>query len=164
MFYLSVSKGVLVSVGVSGGAYHTHTFDASTGTPLWQQSHKWKRDHHGGGLQHPVIIDGVIYLEFKGIDLRKGNIVRDDLPDRRGCGTMSGAGKSLFFRHYDHTMWDLETNKRTTLPGLRSGCWLSLIPAGGLLLAPESSSGCSCANPIQTSVAYRPAAHKAGSK
>ncbi len=164
VFYLSVSKGVLVSVGVSGGAYHTHTFDASTGTPLWQQSHKWKRDHHGGGLQHPVIIDGVIYLEFKGIDLRKGNIVRDDLPDRRGCGTMSGAGKSLFFRHYDHTMWDLETNKRTTLPGLRSGCWLSLIPAGGLLLAPESSSGCSCANPIQTSVAYRPAAHKAGSK
>jgi outer membrane protein assembly factor BamB len=158
-FYLSVSAGVLVAVGTSG-AYHVHAFDSSTGTPMWQHSHKWKRDHHGGGLQHPVIINGVVYVEFKGLDLRKGDVLREDLPDRRGCGTMSASGNSIFFRHYDHTMWNPETNAKTTLTGIRSGCWLSLIPAGGLLLAPESSSGCSCANPIQTSVAYRPKASK----
>ena len=29
-------------------------------------------------------------------------------------------------------------------------------PAGGLVLLPESSSGCSCAYPMQASVAYAP--------
>jgi hypothetical protein len=33
---------------------------------------------------------------------------------------------------------------------------LGMIPAGGLLLAPEASAGCSCANAIQTSVGYVP--------
>ena len=46
---------------------------------MWQHTHKWKRDHHGGGLQHPVIIDDVIYVEFKGLSLRKGTVVREDL-------------------------------------------------------------------------------------
>ena len=154
-FYLSASQGVLIAVGTSG-AYHVHAFDGSTGSPLWQHTHEFRRDHHGGGMQHPVILDGVVYVDSKGLDLHRGVVRREDLPERRGCGTMSASGNSLFFRHYDHTVWDLVTNKTTTLTGLRSGCWLSMIPAGGLLLAPEASSGCSCANPIQASVAYRP--------
>ena len=40
-----------------------------------------------------------------------------------------------------------------TLPSLVC----NIIPAGGLVLIPEFSSGCSCAYPIQTSVAFRPA-------
>ena len=40
--------------------------------------------------------------------------------------------------------------------GIRSGCWLSMIPAGGLLLAPETSAGCSCTHAIQTSIGYIP--------
>ena len=134
----------------------SHGFDASTGEPRWQHAHKVQKTHHGGAMQHPVILDGVVYLEQKALDLQKGRVLRGDLPSRRGCGTMSASGETLFFRNYDHTIWNPKTNKVTVLPGIRSGCWLSLIPAGGLLLAPESSSGCSCANPIQTSVAYRP--------
>ncbi|MEE2885995.1 MAG: LamG-like jellyroll fold domain-containing protein [Planctomycetota bacterium] len=155
VFYLSLSTGVLVAVGTST-KYHAHGFEASTGQPKWQHSHAVKKDHHGGAMQHPVILDGVVYVEQKALDLQKGKVVREDIPGRRGCGTMTASGQTLFFRHYDHTIWNPTTKKLTVLPGIRSGCWLSLIPAGGLLLAPESSSGCSCANPIQTSVAYRP--------
>jgi len=155
VFYLSLSAGVLVAAGTSSH-YHAHGFEASTGQPKWQHSHAVTKNHHGGAMQHPVILDGVVYLELKGLDLQSGKLLREDIPGRRGCGTMTASGQTLFFRHYDHTIWNPETKKMTVLPGIRSGCWLSLIPAGGLLLAPESSSGCSCANPIQTSVAYRP--------
>jgi hypothetical protein len=43
----------------------------------------------------------------------------------------------------------------------RPGCWLNILAAGGLVLIPESSSGCTCAYPIQTSIAFVPKA-KAG--
>jgi outer membrane protein assembly factor BamB len=155
VFYLSLSQGMLVTVGTSSH-YHAHGFDASTGELKWQHSHAVKKNHHGGAMQHPVILNGVVYVEQKALDLQNGKVVREDVPGRRGCGTMTASGQTLFFRHYDHTIWNPVTKKLTVLPGIRSGCWLSMIPAGGLLLAPESSSGCSCANPIQTSVAYRP--------
>lgn len=38
----------------------------------------------------------------------------------------------------------------------RSGCLINMIPAGRLLLMPEASSGCSCAFPVQTSMAFVP--------
>ncbi len=36
----------------------------------------------------------------------------------------------------------------------RPGCWINIIPAGGLVLVPEASSGCSCNHPIQTSFGF----------
>ncbi|MFM1556290.1 MAG: hypothetical protein ACKJR1_07370, partial [Limisphaerales bacterium] len=87
---------------------------------------------------------------------RKGTEVRTDLPQRRGCGNMAASNHSMFFRHYFHGIWDLETNKKSQLEGIRSGCWLGIIPAQGLMLAPESSSGCSCTHSIQTSAAWVP--------
>jgi hypothetical protein len=38
----------------------------------------------------------------------------------------------------------------------RPGCWINMIPAGGLVLIPEASSGCTCGFSLQTSVAYIP--------
>ena len=76
--------------------------------------------------------------------------------DWHGCGVMSASNHSVFSRYEYHGMLDLDTNKRTEFLGVRSGCWLSLIPSGGLLLAPETSAGCSCGHSIQTSLAYVP--------
>ncbi|MFM7803025.1 MAG: hypothetical protein ACKPGK_00815, partial [Verrucomicrobiota bacterium] len=88
--------------------------------------------------------------------LTSGDLVRKDLPERRGCGVMSAGRHAIFFRHHFHGMWDLESDKRTQFEGIRSGCWLSIIPAGGMLLAPETSAGCSCTHAIQTSIGYLP--------
>ncbi len=38
----------------------------------------------------------------------------------------------------------------------RPGCWINIIPAGGLVLIPEASSGCTCGFSLQTSIAYIP--------
>jgi len=40
----------------------------------------------------------------------------------------------------------------------RPGCWINMIPAGGLILIPEASSGCTCGFSLQTSLAYIPEA------
>ena len=38
----------------------------------------------------------------------------------------------------------------------RPGCWLNIIPANGLILVPESSSGCTCGYSLQSSLAFAP--------
>ena len=36
---------------------------------------------------------------------------------------------------------------------MRPGCWINTIPAAGLAMIPEASSGCICSYPLQTTVA-----------
>ena len=169
MTYLVYSQNTVVVTGTDKDkTFHTFAFNAPspTGKPdevqrlviggqgLWSESHKEEKGHHSGHLQHPVVVDGVFYSDQRAFDLKTGKVVRTDLPSRRGCGTMSAGRYALFFRNYFHSMWDLATDKRTQFEGIRGGCWLGLVPAGGMLLAPESSAGCSCTHAIQTSVGY----------
>ena len=172
MTYLLYAKGTLVATGTDKDKnYHTFGIAAEeqtrkakdgssvhipAGSLLWEDHHKEGKGHHSGHLQHPVVIGDTYYSDQWAFDLTTGKELRDDLPERRGCGTMSASNHTMFFRHYSHGMWDLITNKRSQFEGIRSGCWLSLIPAGGMLLAPETSAGCSCTHSIQTSLGYLP--------
>jgi len=170
--YLSYAKNTLVAMGADRDkAYHVYAIEtepqtppAPDGTPsidtagsiLWEQHFQAARTHHSGHLQRPVIVQETLYTDKRAFDLKTGTLIRSDLPERRGCGTMSASLNSLFYRHHFHGMWDLKTDQRIQFEGIRSGCWLSLISAGGILLGPETSAGCSCTHAIQTSVAYVP--------
>lgn len=175
MSYLVYANDTLIATGTDRDKnFHVYAFDTTmtqgtdesgektliptSGNLLWQESHKEDKGHHSGHLQHPVVIGNTFFSDQRSMNLKTGEILSKDLPERRGCGTMSAAQNSVFFRHHFHGMWDLKTDKRTQFEGIRSGCWLSLIPAGGLLLAPETSAGCSCTHSIQTTVAYIPTA------
>lgn len=172
MTYMVYGNDTLVVTGTDRDK-HFHTFAFNTkdtsetaanelepiqvpGTLLWSESHKEDKGHHSGHLQHPLVIGDTFFSDQRSFSLRDGKLLRTDLPERRGCGTMSAAQNTVFFRHYYHGQWDLKTDKRVQFEGLRSGCWLGMIPANGLLLAPEASAGCSCANAIQTSIGYIP--------
>jgi outer membrane protein assembly factor BamB len=171
MLYLAYGSRTLVVVGSSEKDYHLWAYDAPAPSPqpettptdvmlsgvkLWEQHHPFAREDHGGAIQHPLIVGHVLYSERRAFDLRGGKQLRDDLPERRGCGAMAAAQHSFFYRHHFHGMWDLETDQRTQFLGIRGGCWIGMIPSGGLVLAPETSSGCSCTHSVQTSVAYIP--------
>jgi outer membrane protein assembly factor BamB len=155
VFYMLYAKDTLVILSTTD-KYHLHAFDAKNGEQLWEQHYNWRRDNHGGSMQHPVIVGDVVYGEPSAFDLRSGRVVRETIPQRDKCGTMSGCANALVFRDHYHSIWDLATDKWTQLEGVRSGCWLSIIPAGGIVLAPEASSGCFCTHPIQTSMAFLP--------
>jgi hypothetical protein len=123
---------------------------------MWDQGFAWARDHHGGKVQHPVVFGGKVFAENKVFDLKTGEALQIPVPSRRGCGTMSASANHLFFRNHNHETFNPDTGERSEWAAIRGGCWLNMIPAGGLLLTPEASSGCSCNNPLQTTAAFRP--------
>ena len=139
-----------------------HGFDAVTGTCRWRQEGDtgWGiGGRHGEQHRHPVIVGDTIYAEPLAYDLHTGapkqgwNLKRNG----GGCGTLSASASCLFYRSGNPILLDLPEDRRLPLNRVsRSGCWVNIIPAGGLVLIPESSSGCTCAYPLQTSFAYAP--------
>jgi len=172
MLFLVHAEGTLVATGSDRNhMYHTYAYDVSspalrfkTEKPevpeLWRQKYDaFKRkndDGHGEHIQHPVVIGEAFFADSRAFHLRTGKLLPIVFPERRGCGIMSASKHSMFYREHFHGMWDLEADKKIQFEGIRSGCWLGIIPAQGLMLAPESSSGCSCTHSIQTSAAWVP--------
>ena len=180
MLYLIHAKGTLLAAGSDRAKkYHTYAYDVSS--PALRFGEKpiinadipllWKKEHvagiprrgkpttdHGGLIQHPLVVQEVVYTDNRAYALRTGKDLNIKLPDRVKCGNMAASNHSMFFRNFYHGIWDMETDERIQLEGIRSGCWLGIIPAQGLMLAPESSSGCSCTHSIQTSAAWIPKA------
>ncbi len=142
--------------------YDLHAFDAITGKSLWRQSKpsgKGTGGSHGEQDQRPVIVGNTVYLEPHAWKLDTGEPVEDwKFGGRRGCGIVSASEQALFFRAGNPTAMNLKTRKRTKITAVsRPGCWINIIPAGGLLLIPEASSGCTCGYPVQASMAFIPA-------
>ncbi|MCX5769291.1 MAG: PQQ-binding-like beta-propeller repeat protein [Candidatus Hydrogenedentes bacterium] len=173
IIYLSYASDTLVVTG-SGNRegrawYYLYGFDAATGTPMWQANHPNNKrgigGDHGEQIHHPVIVGDVVYAEPVAYALRTGARVGPSgaksewaMEKREGCGTVSASARCLFYRDGHPCVQNLlPESPRTKLNYVtRPGCWINVIPAGGLILIPEASSGCSCPYPLQTSLAYIP--------
>ena len=138
-------------------------FDADSGRQLWQKVQNTGAQvggAHGEQDLHPVIVGNRLYCEPLAFDLDTGKPIDDwkwTYGRRRGCGTISASASTFFFRHSHPTMFDLTGNSYSKVTtSSRPGCWINMIPAGGLLLIPEASSGCSCNYAIQSSMAFLP--------
>lgn len=103
--------------------------------------------------------------DFHGIDIKTGkHVSRIDpitgttkdwvIARTRGCGNSVCSENLIFFRSGSAGYFNMENDGGTSnLGGFRSGCKNSLIPAGGILNAPNIASGCSCNYPVFTSLA-----------
>ena len=156
-FYLQATPEAIL-ITASNTQYHLYAFSPTDGQPIWQRSNPWPNDHHSGHIQHPVILDRTIYLQPNGYDLLSGEIVTTKVGSRSGCHTYIGARDALIFRGAGRqvAMWDREKETVTAWPRLRPSCWLSLIPANGMLLVPEGGGGCSCGGWMETSIGFAP--------
>ena len=170
--FISGANGKLVVVGSRNDGedrkqsrvrYEIHVVDAKTGNMVWnisQQQPTGINGDHGEQDHHPVIVGDNLYCEPFAYKLDSGKPLANwkwKTAHRRGCGTISASANSFFFRQSNPTMFDLKTNaysKVTTTT--RPGCWINMIPTGGLLLIPEASSGCTCNYAVQTSLAFLP--------
>ena len=171
--YLSYADGRLI---MSGNQYvekrlwyHVLALDAATGRDLWHESHNsgYKPGGgHGEQNRHPTLVGDTVYAYPRAYALASGRPVEGWTFARHGhgCGNISASMSNLFWRGANPWRWDLgpggQPHRLNTVT--RPGCFINMIPAGGLLLIPEASSGCTCAYPIQTSVAYVPAEDVAG--
>ena len=150
--------------------YRVHCYSAKSGRELWSASHlkgKPGAFTHGEQVHHPVILGDRLIAEPAIYELATGKRLGPlDVPadwnlKRPGhsCGTLAGAGDCLFFRAANPTVLDLgqsAAGRFRVLAPTRPGCWINILPAQGLVLIPEASSGCVCHFSLQTSMAFRP--------
>ncbi len=142
--------------------YYVYGFSAEDGAALWAGNHRNNKKgtiDHGKEVHHPAIAGGVVYAEPVAYALRTGDRI-EGLEFPRGghsCGTISASSASLFYRGNNPQVFDIASRTRTALNNVtRPGCWINMIPAGGLVLLPEASSGCTCVYSLQTSMAFAP--------
>jgi outer membrane protein assembly factor BamB len=143
--------------------YYYKAFDARSGQIRWDVSHDSglaTDGGHGEYNRHPTIIEDIVYAWPYAYNLNTGKKIDEWKFDRRGhgCGGVSASAQCMFWRGGNPWMYDLGANggpaRLNTIT--RPGCWINIIPAGGLVLIPEASSGCTCGFPLQTSMAYIP--------
>lgn len=141
--------------------YFFRGYNASTGEIDWQQKHVTGLPYngsHGEQNRHPTIVGDTIYTWPYAYKLKTGKKVDAWKFDRmgHGCGGVSASASCLFWRGGNPWMYGLypggEPSAMTKVT--RPGCWINILPVGGLVLIPESSSGCTCAFPVQASMAF----------
>lgn len=165
--YLNYAKGIVLLSGskLVGETirYHYDAFDSLLGGLVWSTSHDTDLANDGGHGEynrHPTIVDNTVYAWPYAYNLRAGEQLAGWKMDRRGygCGAVSASAQCLFWRGWNPWMYDLgEGGGAAKLTSVtRPGCWINIIPAGGLVLVPEASSGCTCGFSVQTSMAFIP--------
>ena len=130
------------------------------GSLLWQKPI--------GNRVRPVVIGDTLHAEPWAYDLRTGEqrtrihpvTGREELWQfaRPGhhCGCPAASPHALFFRSFTLGWYDLVKDFGTQhFGGQRPGCWINFIPANGLLMMPEASSGCMCPFPNMCTVVFK---------
>ncbi len=155
VFFLAHGEGHLAAVASGKGQFHVQTFNDQTGKKSWESTFRWMKGDHGGHMSRPAIVDGSLYVRPQAFNLKTGEAQDVRLPGG-GCGTYACTENALFFRAGNVTVWNRQNAEVTSWNRLRPDCWLSTIPAGGMLLSPEGGGGCSCGSWMETSIGFVP--------
>ena len=158
--YLAHSNQHLVLVTSANKSYHVYAHSADTCDQLWEATFPWGKGKadHGSHLSRPAIVGDRVFVRPAVLDLESGQRLPISIPVG-GCGTYAATESALFFRAgsgKNSAVWDSKTGEYTTWSRLRPDCWLSTIPAGGMLLSPEGGGGCSCGSWLETSIGFMP--------
>ena len=138
-------------------------FDAQSGKLLWGGRKNYRK--------RPIIVGNRIYAEPHAWELKTGeqvmtvnplngqNVPLDFLRGYSGCGHLVASGAALFgnenaggMAHYNLD----EHSGYAPFGNLQLSCGTGAVPAGGVFVAPEGRSGCTCATPIHTSIVLYP--------
>ena len=129
-------------------------FRASDGQRLWDVEAQY--------ASRPIINDRTIYAQPGAWDLLTGERKEFRFSRSYGCGILSGSRHLLVYRSATLGYTDLRRNAGTeNYGGIRPGCWINAIPAGGLVLMPDATDRCSCSYLIKASIALQPIAQPA---
>ena len=158
VFYLLAAADKVFIAASAAGKYNLYAFSAGDGKSLWQATHDWPNNNHGGHMQHPVTVADRIFLEPCGYEIATGKLVTKDVGRHGGCATYAATLSALIYRGEGGrvAMWDTESGAVTSWYNLRPSCWLSTVPANGMVLSPEGGGGCSCGNWLETSIGFAP--------
>ena len=93
----------------------------------------------------PLINGDVVYAQGGAWSLVSGEPVPFNFKRSYGCGILAASSKLLVFRSATLGYFDFGRNDGIdNYGGIRPGCWVNTLPAGGLVLLPDATSGCQC--------------------
>jgi outer membrane protein assembly factor BamB len=164
--HLSCSQGVVLANGCRSHNkdfwYHLRAYKAADGQPMWEQdvpSGFGTRDtDHGKQDKHAMIIGNAVYLKQGNFDLRTGKPLGYRFPTSN-CAECSSSLKHIFSRNGGSPSAFALNGKGTgkmLCSVMRPGCYISIIPAGGIVMMPALSAGCTCGYALQTSIGWLP--------
>jgi outer membrane protein assembly factor BamB len=164
LIHLSYANNILLvsgsDISVSPFYYRLYAYNPANGNLVWSNSVSGGTSlQHGTSDRHPMIIGNTIQLPCGSFDLLTG--VSKGFTFAPGNCADASASLNYIFARYDTaqiiSLSGPSNSHGTALSSqMRPGCYISIIPAGGLILMPAYSSGCTCAHAIQTSVAWLP--------
>ena len=159
-FLITLSEGDTQETGKHNGKgiFSYHYFDLANGDLRFQSQTPWRTNHHGSHITHPVVYEDRVYTDPTGISLPDGKPLDHKYGPKTKCSATVGTAYGLLYRGIDVslTFWSKTSKKQSHWPRLRPSCWLSVLPAQGLFLAPEGGGGCSCGGWMETSLAFIP--------
>jgi outer membrane protein assembly factor BamB len=164
---LTAKNGVVLLSGVYSaygapkgdeGERRALALSATDGAQLWNEAI--------GNRVRPVLVGEHVIGRPKAYDLHSGATVMKpgpkglipwSVPPNGACGQMSASAGMLFYRDGYTVMRDAATGGTLmNFTGMRPGCLINIIPAGGVIVQVEASSGCTCYHAIQSTVAFVP--------
>ena len=160
---LAYKSNVLVLGEVWGGR-SLFALSAKDGKFLWKNRVSYN-DYY---RRRSMVVGNAVYTDSYAYNLQTGKVITRDNPvtDRPepwvynrsyGCGGSTASAHDLFFRSSVMSYFDLENDQGiTNFSAVRQGCWINVVPASGLVLAPDMTRGCTCPYPIKTSLVLRP--------
>ncbi len=145
--------------------YLYRALNAETGEEIWStvvETETTIGTQHNYNVAHPVVTKEAVWHNSQRtsaarIDIETGSLEVFTNRRDKGCSMTSGSNRAMFYRSLGIATFDFSAKKQEIVSSSnRPSCWLSILPAGGLLLMPEGSIGCNCAFPLQTSIALMP--------
>lgn len=129
-------------------------FRASDGGVLWTAD----TGMAPSAKSRPIIIDDRVFIEPYSWNIATGEPL--DIPFERsyGCGMISASNHMMFFRSGTLGFRDLDSpvSETDNYGGIRPGCWINAIPAGGLVLMPDATDRCNCSYLMRATIALAP--------
>jgi len=157
MYSMAAGSGKYVIVSSRDWKYEISCFDAGDGKQLWKKEQRWFHGDHGGHLSRPAIAGNRLVVKPVHYNLETGAQQTYNVPKAgHGCASYALTEQSIFYRGGSVTQFNFDTREFSKWERLRPDCWISTIPAQGMVLSPEAGGGCSCGNWLETSMVMAP--------
>jgi outer membrane protein assembly factor BamB len=122
---------------------------ADDGERIWDIN----ADYHS----RPTLNDRTVYAQGGAWDLLTGQPQPFEFGRSYGCGILACSQDMLVFRSATLGYYELSGAQQTqNYGGIRPGCWINAIPAGGIVLLPDATSGCECSYLNKAWIALEP--------
>lgn len=156
-YFMVAGSGKYVVAASQDGMYEVQAFNEDNGDLLWKKKQKWFHGDHGAHMSKPAIVGNRLMVKPVLYNLETGDELDYNVPKvGHGCAHYALTEQSVFYRGGSVTQFNFDNRNFSKWERLRPDCWLSTIPAEGMILSPEAGGGCSCGNWLETSMVMAP--------